>query len=52
MSRTWIGGDATVWCQDGHDPKLVSEDREIHRCPECGREYRIEVTVEPTEGTI
>lgn len=50
MSRSWIGGDATVWCQDGHDPKIVSENEDgTQRCPECGREYRIEVDVEPLE---
>lgn len=43
---TWMGGDATVWCHDGHDPKIVQEKGDVHICPECSREFAVSVDVE------
>lgn len=37
---------STVWCEDGHDPKTVEQDRGVGICPECGAEYSITLEVE------
>lgn len=37
--------DTTVWCEDGHTPKIVKEDRGVGICPECGNEFDIETEV-------
>lgn len=49
----WMGGDeSTVWCHDGHEPKLVGslgEDAGV--CPVCGNRFEITVEVEVLERT-
>lgn len=48
MYQGWIGGDATVWCQEGHSPKIVQENGTEYVCPECNATYRIDVVVSKT----
>ena len=50
MSSSWAGGEATVWCEDGHDGKIVQGDGgTYYECPECGKGYEIEVDVTPLD---
>lgn len=50
--RYWMGGDeSTVWCFDGHDPKLVQEvpgEEDLYECrvDDCENQFRITVEVE------
>lgn len=48
-SGSFMNGGATVWCDDGHDPKLINGDGEVQTCPECGMAYRVELEVTPLE---
>lgn len=34
-----------VWCEDGHDPRLLDQDRGVGICPKCDAEYTISVEV-------
>jgi len=44
-----MNGGATVWCKDGHDPKLISGTGQTQSCPECGMVYIVKVEVEVGE---
>lgn len=35
--------DSSVWCEDGHNPRLLTEDGE---CPRCGQGCDVTLTVE------
>lgn len=43
----YTNGGVTIWCQDGHDPKLLQGEGTIQTCPECGFVYRVSVDIEP-----
>lgn len=47
--REWSSAGATIWCEDGHDPKMVKKVAgTLHKCPlsTCDAYYRVEVEVE------
>lgn len=44
-----MGGEATFWCHDGHDPCLIAErhsDSDNQACPECGNEFDVSVEIQ------
>lgn len=49
MSDSYINGGVTVWCEDGHDPKLLQGERTVQECPECGMMYYVKSSVRKME---